>query len=218
MMSFSEDEQPVAVRPEQPVEEDLADRLAPLPGGRRIARVLRTVARADRRAYGAVARLHTPALDAPLRRISDAANYSRLWMGVAAGLALAGGRHGRKAAATGMAAIGLASFVVNIPMKRFHRRARPDREGLAVPLLRHVRMPTSSSFPSGHSASAFAFATAVGAVLPAVRVPLRLAAATVAYSRVHTGVHYPGDVVVGSLAGVASGLAAGIFARRLSAR
>jgi hypothetical protein len=39
-MSFSEDEQPVAVRPEQPVEEELADRLAPLPGGRRIAGVL----------------------------------------------------------------------------------------------------------------------------------------------------------------------------------
>ena len=66
-------------------------------------------------------------------------------------------------------------------------------------------MPASASFPSGHAASAFAFATGVGHVLPAVGVPLRALAALVAYSRVHTGVHYPGDVVAGALVG--SGLA-----------
>jgi undecaprenyl-diphosphatase len=62
-------------------------------------------------------------------------------------------------------------------------------------------MPRSSSFPSGHSASAFAFATGVGRTLPQAAVPLRALAAVVAYSRVHTGVHYPGDVVIGSLIG-----------------
>jgi undecaprenyl-diphosphatase len=62
-------------------------------------------------------------------------------------------------------------------------------------------MPISSSFPSGHSAAAFAFATGVGHVLPSAAVPLRGLAALVAYSRVHTGVHYPGDVIVGSLIG-----------------
>ena len=34
-------------------------------------------------------------------------------------------------------------------------------------------------------------------------VPLHAAAGLVAYSRVHTGVHYPGDVVVGSMLGTA---------------
>jgi undecaprenyl-diphosphatase len=68
---------------------------------------------------------------------------------------------------------------------------------------RHVRMPSSTSFPSGHSAAAFAFATGVGHVLPAVAIPLRGLAALVAYSRVHTGVHYPGDVVAGALIGTA---------------
>jgi len=66
---------------------------------------------------------------------------------------------------------------------------------------RHIRMPTSRSFPSGHSAAAFAFATGVGHVSPAAGVPLRALAALVAYSRVHTGVHYPGDVVAGALIG-----------------
>jgi undecaprenyl-diphosphatase len=62
-------------------------------------------------------------------------------------------------------------------------------------------MPTTHSFPSGHSASAFAFATGVAHQLPPVAAPLYALAGVVGYSRVHTGVHYPGDVVVGALLG-----------------
>jgi len=69
------------------------------------------------------------------------------------------------------------------------------------PIARHVRMPTSTSFPSGHTASAFAFAAGVGRVLPQAAVPLHAVAAIVGYSRVHTGVHYPGDVVAGAVSG-----------------
>lgn len=61
-------------------------------------------------------------------------------------------------------------------------------------------MPESTSFPSGHAASAFAFAYAVGRHLPALAVPIRLLAGG-PHSRVHTGVHYPGDVVIGSIIG-----------------
>ena len=62
-------------------------------------------------------------------------------------------------------------------------------------------MPRSTSFPSGHSASAFAFATGVAAAAPAAGIPLSALAALVAYSRVHTGVHYPVDALVGSVTG-----------------
>ncbi len=62
-------------------------------------------------------------------------------------------------------------------------------------------MPESTSFPSGHAATAFAFAYAVGRHLPGFAVPIRLLAGGVAYSRVHLGVHYPGDVVFGSIIG-----------------
>ena len=76
-------------------------------------------------------------------------------------------------------------------------------------------MPTSSSFPSGHSASAVAFAVAVGDVLPALRWPLRVAGSVVAFSRVYTGVHYPGDVLVGVTVGALIGRATSSAARRL---
>jgi undecaprenyl-diphosphatase len=95
----------------------------------------------------------------------------------------------------------VTSAVVNLIVKPLSRRRRPDRAAQSVPFARHVPMPISSSFPSGHSAAAFAFATGVGHVLPSAAVPLRALAALVAYSRVHTGVHYPGDVIVGSLIG-----------------
>ena len=55
------------------------------------------------RSYVAVARLSTPALDAPLSRLSHFANHSKPWFLTAAALALFGGRTGRRAAMNGVA-------------------------------------------------------------------------------------------------------------------
>jgi undecaprenyl-diphosphatase len=75
-------------------------------------------------------------------------------------------------------------------------------------------MPRSRSFPSGHTAAAVAFASGAGNVLPAVGLPLHLLAAVVGYSRIHTGVHFPGDVVAGALIGSAVGdLTTGLIMR-----
>lgn len=172
----------------------------------------------DRAVYGAIADTPTPLLDEPIRRLSNAANFSKLWIAIAGGLAVVGGRRGKQAAATGLVAIGVTSAVVNQGAKRVYRRDRPDRVGEEVPKERFVTMPTSTSFPSGHSASAFAFATSVGVQLPYVGVPLRFLAASVAYSRVHTGVHYPGDVIIGSLIGASVGGLVTSAAKRWFAR
>lgn len=176
----------------------------------------------DRAIYGSIAGVPTPSLDQALAALSTAANYSALWFGLAAAGVASGRGSLRRAAIEGTVAIGLASAVVNQGAKRFAPRRRPDRVGHAVPEDRHVRMPTSTSFPSGHSASAFAFASAAGAASPIVSPPLHLLAALVAYSRVHTGVHYPGDVVVGSLIGMMAGqIVSGVTRtarRRLAAR
>ncbi len=157
--------------------------------------------RVDAALYAALARTPTPSLDAAMIRLSRAADYSRLWLASAAALSLAGGPRGRRAAGLGVAALGVTAAIVNLCMKPLGRRRRPARAAQEVPLARHVRMPSSTSFPSGHTATAFAFATAVGRVHPQAAIPIRGLAALVAYSRVHTGVHYPGDVVAGALAG-----------------
>jgi len=159
--------------------------------------------RLDVAIYAAVAGTPTPALDDAMRRLSHAADYSRLSIASAALLAATGGRRGRRAATGGLVALGVTATVVNVAVKPLARRRRPDRLVGEVPLARHVRMPRSGSFPSGHSAGAFAFATGVGHADPLAAVPLRALAAAVAYSRVHTGVHYPADVLGGALIGTA---------------
>jgi undecaprenyl-diphosphatase len=176
----------------------------PTPAAPRVRASLQELGRLDRALYVAVAESDTPTLDAGLRRLSRAADHSALWLGVAALLALVGGSRGRRAAVSGVVSLGLASATVNLGFKPLARRARPPR-GDDVPGARHVRMPRSTSFPSGHAASAFAFAEGVGAALPWPRPALLLAATTVAESRVHCGVHYPGDVVAGSLIGLMAG-------------
>jgi membrane-associated phospholipid phosphatase len=148
-----------------------------------------------------VARTPTGTLDGPVRRLSHAADRSRLWLAIAAVAAVCGGERGRRAALEGVAAIAVTSATVNLMAKPIARRRRPDRAEPARFAGREVPMPASASFPSGHAASAFAFAYAVGRHLPVLAMPVRLLAAAVAYSRVHTGVHYPGDVVVGSVTG-----------------
>ena len=204
--------------PPEPVEERLADRLSTrhkdAPPSRTV-RVLRRLGRLDRAVYRTVAEMSTPRLDRPMRLVSDSANFSQPWFVIAGVLALFGGARGRRAAVTGVAAIGVTSFVVNQPMKLAGRRRRPDRTHLGVPENRWVSMPSSTSVPSGHSASAAAFAVAVGDVLPEFRRPLRAAAIVVMFSRVYTGVHYPGDVVVGAAVGALLGRATSAVARRL---
>jgi membrane-associated phospholipid phosphatase len=201
---------------EQPVEERLADRVeaAGRPDRAWLVEVLRQAGAVDRAVYSAVAATPTPSLDDPFRRISLAANGSKLWLAIAAGLAAFGGRRGRRAALRGVLAIGASSAIVNLGVKSVYERTRPDRVDAKVPEARHVPMPTSTSFPSGHSASGFAFAAAVGGEFHGLAIPLRLLAGAVAYSRVHTGVHYPSDAVVGAILGAGTGqITAGVIDR-----
>ena len=181
----------------------------------RLGRWLDEAERLDVAVYAAIAHTSTPAIDRAMSRLSRAADYSRLSLASAAVLAVAGGRDGRRAAVIGLASVAVTATVANLIAKPLGRRRRPDRAAQEVPLARQVRMPVSSSFPSGHTAAAFAFATGVARVSPAAAAPLRALAALVAYSRVHTGVHYPGDVAAGSLLGI---VLAEVTARSLDRR
>ncbi|MEU6657802.1 phosphatase PAP2 family protein [Streptomyces sp. NPDC046821] len=181
----------------------MPDPNSPASARRTVAAVLKDLDAIDGAMYAAVAATPTPTLDRALRRLSRTANHSKISLTVAAGLALAPGRP-RRAALAGVGAVTVASAAANLFGKRMFHRHRPDRERALVVAERHVPMPRSASFPSGHTASATAFATAVGVVWPPSAVPLGALAVAVGYSRVHTGVHYPGDVAAGGVLGFAA--------------
>ncbi|OXM54296.1 bifunctional phosphatase PAP2/diacylglycerol kinase family protein [Amycolatopsis alba] len=171
---------------------------------KQLKRPFRKVGRTDRRLMARSAALPRTKADDVITSLSKSADKSKLWWCVAIALAAKKGPT-RRGALRGVAAIAGASAAANLIGKPLFPRRRPAAE--EVPLNRRlVRRPTSSSFPSGHSASAAAFVTAVAMESPKTGAALVPLAAAVAYSRVHTGVHWPSDVGVGIGIGVGAGL------------
>src|ERR1700744_6226744 len=166
----------------------------------------RWIGAADRAVMARVARTEGVLLDDVLPRLGRSANYGRLWLGVAGVLAATRQPKARRAALRGLVALSLARATVNVLSKQLVGRPRPAVE--LAPLVRRLAIaPRTTSFPSGHSASAAAFATGVALESPLLGVPVAVTAAAVAPSRVAVGAHYPSDVVVGVGVGVAAGLA-----------
>ncbi|MGB2949521.1 MAG: phosphatase PAP2 family protein [Rhodococcus sp. (in: high G+C Gram-positive bacteria)] len=153
----------------------------------------------DARVFDRAAASGASVADPVLRSLSKAADHSKLW---AASALVLGSRPGatRRGAVRGLLAVAGASAIVNGIFKPLFPRTRPgyDRTPLARRLL---SPPASSSFPSGHSASAAAFVTGVALESPRAGAVLAPVAAAVCYSRVHIGVHWPVDVVVGAALG-----------------
>jgi undecaprenyl-diphosphatase len=81
-----------------------------------------------------------------------------------------------------------------------------------------VAIPHSHSFPSGHTATAFAGATALSFFFPRAAPAFVVLAAAIAYSRLYVGVHFPLDVAGGIVIGVATALLLLAAARRRSPR
>ncbi|CAM5721980.1 Phosphoesterase OS=Streptomyces fumanus OX=67302 GN=GCM10018772_59110 PE=4 SV=1 [Streptomyces fumanus] len=162
--------------------------------------------RLDHRLFEAVAARHWPGGDQVLPRLSRSANHGVLWFAAAAGLAASRTPRARRAAARGLASLTLASLTINTLGKRTVRRPRPVLD--PVPLVRQLkRQPITTSFPSGHAASAAAFATGVALESPAWGTAIAPLAAAVAVSRVYTGVHFPSDVLAGAALGAGAAFA-----------
>lgn len=179
----------------------MAKRLLQTRGVRQITAGLGSL---DREVFEAVADSPSPLLDATMPGLTRAADHSRLWFVLAALLSATGSPAARRGAARGVASLAVSSLLTNQVAKRLWLRPRPDRR--LVPLLRRSRrVPTSNSLPSGHSASAAAFAVGVGLESPPIGMGLALLAGLVGLSRVATGVHYPGDVFAGF--GIGAGVA-----------
>jgi membrane-associated phospholipid phosphatase len=83
-----------------------------------------------------------------------------------------------------------------------------DRPFVTYPTLinAYKTSETNQSFPSGHTSTAFAFATAVSLENKKwyVVAPSFLYAGAVGYSRMYLGEHYPSDVLAGAAVGIGS--------------
>jgi membrane-associated phospholipid phosphatase len=142
---------------------------------------------------------HTPALERAAKLLGKAGNNGAGWFLAGAGLAAADSSR-RRAWAT-CAVLGPVAIGLNYGIKIVAKRPRPVLEGLP-PL---GGAPSSLSFPSAHSTSSFAVATAMTRVDRRAAVAF-VPAVAVAAGRPYLGMHYPSDVAVGVVLGTALGL------------
>jgi membrane-associated phospholipid phosphatase len=143
---------------------------------------------------------HTPALERAAKLLGKAGNNGVGWF--VAGTALAAADPPRRRAWAACAALGPAAIGLNYGIKLIVRRPRPVLEGLP-PL---GGAPSGLSFPSAHSTSAFAVATAMTRVDRRAVISF-VPAVALAAGRPYLGMHYPSDVAVGVGLGVVLGLA-----------
>jgi undecaprenyl-diphosphatase len=166
----------------------------------------------DRRLYRVINDLpHTKTSDRYVSVLSDLGEGLG-WVAGGIAMAILGGPKGRRAGAATAVASLTATYVVQVRVKPIFRRVRPfvNREARVVGI-----RPADHSFPSGHTASSFAAATALAFFYPRA-APLAYAVATgVGMSRVHLGVHFPSDAAVGGVIGIGIGtFCAWVFKKR----
>jgi undecaprenyl-diphosphatase len=149
-------------------------------------------------------RFHSPVrttIARMLTRAGDASTWGAAGVALLATRTPLGTHLGLRLATATLAATGLSQT-----LKRSLGRARPDVSIAGFEPL--AANPDRFSFPSGHTAAAFAVAVAFAGE-PASLGPLALLLATgIGLSRVYLGAHYPLDVVAGGILGVFAGLAA----------
>ncbi len=144
---------------------------------------------------------HPRWLDSVMRRFSFVMTSGMGWLIPIGIAALRNPRRGRTIALDVLPSLWLATSTVEYPIKKFFRRKRPF-----ISIVRAIvigRKPGSYSFPSGHTASAFAGAILLARHFPRHRGLLYFVASLVGFSRIYLGAHYPGDVVSGGVAGAA---------------
>ena len=144
-------------------------------------------------------RFHGPAAEAIGKGLSRIGEYGSIWLAIGIVMSFTDPDNGEDWLLAGI--LGPVCIGLNYAVKIIVRRPRPVLEGLP-PL---GRAPSSLSFPSAHSTSSFACATAMTRIAPEAAVLFALAAA-IAASRPYLGMHYPSDVLGGAVLGIAIGL------------
>ncbi len=145
--------------------------------------------------------LHTPLGDAVMPLISRLANGGFIWLGVAVVLLFF--KKYRRYVPYYLATLALCFLVGEGVMKHLVARPRPFRmESIAL----LIREPGGYSFPSGHSMASFGAAVFLCHMKKSVGIAFLVLAGIIAFSRLYLMVHFPSDVLAGSMLGVGIGL------------
>lgn len=158
----------------------------------------------------------SPTLDAVMPVITTLGNFGAIWALIGCGLLLS--PRYRKFGIGIFVALGLSLIIGSLIMKPLFGRMRPFNSNPSIALL--IPGPTDSSFPSGHTMSAFAAATVLCFIprKPPVKIAALTGAALIAASRLYLYVHYPTDILGGIVFGIACGLIAWFIVQKIFAR
>jgi undecaprenyl-diphosphatase len=154
----------------------------------------------DARLFLAINHLpHTPLLNAFFYFFTFIFTAGAAWYALMAMAFLRDRREGLRLIRNNAVPLAIAGGIVELPIKAFFKRRRPFISIIQAIVI--GRKPGSWSFPSGHSAVAFAGAWLFSQKMPRRTGLFYFVASMVGFSRIYLGNHYPGDVAVGSLLG-----------------
>ncbi len=146
--------------------------------------------------------MHNDVLDFILPKITFLGNAGWFWIAVILLLLIL--PYNRKLGVQCTIALILTALVCNVILKPSIMRCRPCWLEPEIPIL--TNMPHDYSFPSGHSNVSFTVATAILTRNKKFGIPAIILAAIIAFSRLYLFVHWPTDVIVGTITGICGGI------------
>lgn len=154
----------------------------------------------DARLYLALNHLpHTPLTNTFMYFVTTIMNGGFGWVLGLVLAALIDRKRGRQALLRVIPPLWIATMTVEFPIKFYFRRRRPFVD--VVQAIAVGKKPGTFSFPSGHSAAAFAGAWLLRRHYPKLTPLWYAIAGLVGFSRIYLGAHYPGDVMSGAISG-----------------
>ena len=158
--------------------------------------------------------LHCAFLDAVMPAISFLGNGGWIW--ILAALLLMIRERDRKTGLAIALALVFSLITANLLLKPFVARPRPFQINTAVRLL--IAAPKEFSFPSGHTQSSFAAASALYFNKQKIGAAALILAALIGFSRLYLYLHYPSDVLAGAAIGLVLGYTAEEVIRKTGKR